>query len=418
MKFLHSGQVLLSPQTMELHNAIMNLRELNGKPVRLQATTQDFTKGVLLRFPLLMPLSIILRHPQVLTAERFSTRDGEPTRQIVITVRGQLPGSLDLGKWGTFYTRPYSKEPLRCFNCQRFGHYKASCTLPTKCGVCAGSHDTQNCIKKHKEGGETTAHCPNCKRSHHAWNKSCTARREIVEGQRASQQQWMNQHRPSLAVSTAQQGRSALAATSTWGGKTNTSTHQQEPPHSSAPEQFPVLGAAAQQPRTNSRPRQRIQAPRYTTRTHTPSSPEQLTITKTDLQDMLQTFASAIVSMMGKEVPAEAIATLTEKVVAKLPTTSQTTPPHRERSQSHHQRAESPEPNPSQQLMPGATPASAAIEREKLALGLMRNQGHQQPRPAQRVTKTQATTKTTQHNKAQTKEPSTRSKSCSGIAAV
>ncbi|MPC66063.1 hypothetical protein E2C01_060206 [Portunus trituberculatus] len=69
---------------------------------------------------------------------------------------------------------------------------------------------------------------------------------------------------------------------------------------------------------------------------------------------------------MGKEVPAEAIATLTEKVVAKLPTTSQTPPPRKERSQSHHQRAQSPEPNPSQQLMPGVTPASGAIEREKL----------------------------------------------------
>ncbi len=187
MRFLHSGQVLLSPPTQDLHDIIVNLRELKGRPIHLQTAQNNTTKGVLLRYPLLMPLSPILKNSLVLAAERFTTRDGEETRQVMITVRGTLPGSLDLGNWGTYYTRPYSKEPLRCFNCQKFGHHRANCTLAAKCGICAGRHDTKKCIQTHKEGGETTAKCPKCDLPHHAWNRKCLARREIVDVQRASQ---------------------------------------------------------------------------------------------------------------------------------------------------------------------------------------------------------------------------------------
>lgn len=32
-------------------------------------------------------------------------------------MKGPFPGTLDLGSWGVFYTRPFSKEPLRCYCC-------------------------------------------------------------------------------------------------------------------------------------------------------------------------------------------------------------------------------------------------------------------------------------------------------------
>ncbi|XP_068204203.1 uncharacterized protein [Palaemon carinicauda] len=65
------------------------------------------------------------------------------------------------------------REPLRCYNCQRFGHHKEECRSPTICGVCSNHHHTQNCIDAHREGIETHARCPNCTGPHHAWNKKC-----------------------------------------------------------------------------------------------------------------------------------------------------------------------------------------------------------------------------------------------------
>ncbi|XP_045105264.1 uncharacterized protein LOC123500673 [Portunus trituberculatus] len=106
MKFLHSGQVLLSPRTQELHDMILQLRELKGKPILLRAASDNSTtKGVLLRYPLLMPISPILKNPLVLSAERLTTRDGEETRQVLITVRGPLPGTLELGNSPTKHYR-------------------------------------------------------------------------------------------------------------------------------------------------------------------------------------------------------------------------------------------------------------------------------------------------------------------------
>lgn len=425
MKFLHSGQVLLFPPTMEVHDDIINLKELKGKPIHLQSSTSNITKGVVLKYHLLMPLSLLQRHPQIISADRLTHREGEPTRQVLITVRGPLPGYVDLGNWGTFYTRPYGKEPLRCFNCQRFGHHKANCTLPTKCGICAGSHETEKCIKMHKEGGTTTAKCPNCHRPHHAWNKSCTARRELVDVQKASQHQWMTRHRPSLATTNGP----ALAATSTWGSQP---AQPHQTPNTTANADFPALGTlgtAAQQPRTGSRPRQRINASRPPTR-----QTEHITLSKQDLQAMFQTFATALVSMLGKQIPSEAITTLSEQVVAEVcKKRSAPQQPPSNRSSSPRPRSQSPALMPAPQTNKGITPASANIAREKAALGITQNRRSvpQQTNPATSPTQTmdmtltltptttltQTTQETQTEKKTCKKHKDRRSKSCSGTAA-
>ncbi|XP_045120329.1 uncharacterized protein LOC123509825 [Portunus trituberculatus] len=98
MKFLHSGQVLLSPPTMALHDAIMSVKNIIGNQITLQSTvSSNVTKGVL-KYPLLMPLSIVQRHPQVLSVERLSLRDGESTRQLL----GRVPlGTVRRTVWHT-----------------------------------------------------------------------------------------------------------------------------------------------------------------------------------------------------------------------------------------------------------------------------------------------------------------------------
>ncbi|KAK8394231.1 hypothetical protein O3P69_006429 [Scylla paramamosain] len=390
MKFLHSGQVLLSPPTMEIHDTIANLKELNGKPIHLQSASHDITKGVLLRYPLLMPLSLVQRHPQVVAAERFTTQDGEPTWQVLITVHTPLPGSLDLENWGVFYTRPYSKEPLRSFNCQRFGHHKRNCTLPAKCGIFARNHDTEWCIKIHKEGGASTVNCPNCRQPHHARNKSCTARKEIVDVQQASQHQWMIRHRPSLANHSGTRQQSALAATSTWGNRTSKPQQQQETQRASSRENFPALGEAAQQPRMGSRPCQRINVTRPAPRTQTPKSHDQLMLSKSDLTEMFQAFATTLISMLAKEVPAEAISTLTETGCQSL------------RKEMYISTAQRPQP-PSPPVLPiahetrrysaaGRNYACLSQHREKLALGLAH---HLQSRSSLPTDKTTTPARTT-----------------------
>ncbi|XP_045105292.1 uncharacterized protein LOC123500718 [Portunus trituberculatus] len=288
-------------------------------------------------------------------------KNGELTRQVAITVDGPLPGFLKLGSWGTFYMRPFSREPLRCFRCQRFGHHRASCTLPSRCGVCAGQHETEECINKHKAGEQTTAKCPNCQQSHHAWNKNCGTRQGLVTTQKEAHKTWMVKHRPSLANSPAFQNGPALAATSTWGGKKMIQPEEEEEALMPPATEFPALGQAAAQPRSGSRPRQRVQMQQSKARQATPPPPQ-----KQELKDMFQTFVTAIVTMIGKQVPQEELAKMADKVVNKL-----AIPPHTQTRPRPTHRPSNPTPTENNK---GATPACAQIEREKTALGITEGQ--------------------------------------------
>ena len=61
--FLTSGQVLLTPPNQEASNYLLQLQEVDGIQMKLRATGQNISKGVLLRYPILMSLTPIERSP-------------------------------------------------------------------------------------------------------------------------------------------------------------------------------------------------------------------------------------------------------------------------------------------------------------------------------------------------------------------
>ncbi|GFW62636.1 uncharacterized protein TNCV_1886831 [Trichonephila clavipes] len=62
--------------------------------------------------------------------------------------------------------RPYIPNPLRCFQCQRFGHSKTVCRGQPTCSRCAEvGHDSANCKAKER--------CVNCKGDHSSFSRSC-----------------------------------------------------------------------------------------------------------------------------------------------------------------------------------------------------------------------------------------------------
>jgi hypothetical protein len=57
-------------------------------------------------------------------------------------------------------------NPLRCFNCQRFGHGKNSCSRPAICAKCSHQgHVDADCMEE--------SHCANCSGPHPAFSKEC-----------------------------------------------------------------------------------------------------------------------------------------------------------------------------------------------------------------------------------------------------
>ena len=98
----------------------------------------------------------------------FAFRDGEkkPTDSLIVTFELQtLPKELTAG-YLRLPVSLYIPQPLRCYQCQKYGHHKTKCQGKTTCQVCSEEgHDTRNCGNK--------AHCRNCGGDHAPSSKAC-----------------------------------------------------------------------------------------------------------------------------------------------------------------------------------------------------------------------------------------------------
>ncbi|KAG7171660.1 putative RNA-directed DNA polymerase from mobile element jockey-like 84 [Homarus americanus] len=161
------GDLILSPQDHNTAKLLSEVTNLNGKTIKIIPLDPEekTTRMVLLRYPLELPVEVIIKHPKVTKAELCVTsRDKAQTRQVLVDIKGTVPEEVDLGNWRTFKLRPFVPEPLRCYKCQIFGHHQSRCHK-----------------NKHKDGTITKAKCTNCGKKHHAWNTLCPERRERMK---------------------------------------------------------------------------------------------------------------------------------------------------------------------------------------------------------------------------------------------
>lgn len=141
------------------------------------------TKAIVMNYPIQQVLDPLQEHKAITSAERcIAGKEKHATRQVMVTFQGPLPDFIDLGAFGKYKIRKYEKEPLRCYKCQRYGHHKTRCTYSVRCGVCSQGHDTNICVRKHKDGEVTHAKCCNCGRNHHVWFPRCLERLNRIRG--------------------------------------------------------------------------------------------------------------------------------------------------------------------------------------------------------------------------------------------
>ena len=88
---------------------------------------------------------------------------------------------------GLFPTAKFVPHPPRCYNCQITGHLARSCKMPTRCGLCAENHDTQQCRNMRKNSPLDQLpplKCVGCQGPHAASDTSCPARRMAIQAHR------------------------------------------------------------------------------------------------------------------------------------------------------------------------------------------------------------------------------------------
>lgn len=71
------------------------------------------------------------------------------------------------------------KQPVRCYNCQEFGHTSGRCHLSAVCSICSGRHTTESCTKKRED--QESRKCNNCGGNHTSSWKGCGVYQEFLE---------------------------------------------------------------------------------------------------------------------------------------------------------------------------------------------------------------------------------------------
>nr|XP_042911592.1 uncharacterized protein LOC122272238 [Parasteatoda tepidariorum] len=152
-----------------------------------------------------------LKEQHVTAVRRIKIRrDGKliPTKHLILTFdTPKLPYSVKLA-WHNCPIRPYVPNPLRCFQCQRFGHSKTSCRSKPICAHCSGfDHSDTSC--------ELPALCSNCNGAHAAYSRNCPkwSQEKEIQSVKVLQNVTFSEARRIVTARTPRPGVSYSAAT-------------------------------------------------------------------------------------------------------------------------------------------------------------------------------------------------------------
>lgn len=174
VKKLRNGTLLVETQTAGQAVKLLSLTELDTIPVCVTQHQQlNYCKGVISCFDLLhVSEEECLQELQsqgVTALKRLTTkRTGtvSPTPALLLTfILPQLPEYVYAGIHRC-KVRPFIPDPLRCYNCQKFGHTSSKCQSGKICPFCGeDAHETSECNRPRK--------CVNCNGDHPAFFRSC-----------------------------------------------------------------------------------------------------------------------------------------------------------------------------------------------------------------------------------------------------
>lgn len=178
VKKLKNGTLLIETnRKTQTENLLKTEKFFNMKVTVTEHKTLNTCKGIIrdrmLKKESEESITEYLKQQGVTACKRFKVKkDGHliDTNTLLLTFNTtSLPKSLKI-----FYriipVEVYVPNPLRCFNCQRFGHHENDCTVPDgsvceKCGMGDFDHSTHAC--------KNTAKCVNCGQNHISKSNVC-----------------------------------------------------------------------------------------------------------------------------------------------------------------------------------------------------------------------------------------------------
>ncbi|GFT54618.1 uncharacterized protein TNCV_344961 [Trichonephila clavipes] len=171
---MRSGDLFLEVSSSNQATALMKLQKLAHLDITVAPhSTLNFSRGVISPADFLNvsteEIKENMKAQKVCDVRRITIRrDGQVlnTKHLILTFSTpDLPQTVKMA-YIRCPVRPYIPNPLRCFQCQRYGHSKNVCRGQPTCPRCGESgHDSADCTKKEQ--------CLNCKGEHPAYSRSC-----------------------------------------------------------------------------------------------------------------------------------------------------------------------------------------------------------------------------------------------------
>ncbi|GFW17467.1 uncharacterized protein TNCV_1393121 [Trichonephila clavipes] len=171
---MRSGDLFLEVSSSNQATALIKLKKLAHLDLTVAPhNTLNFSRGVISPADFLNvsteEIKENMKAQKVCDVRRITIRrDGQVlnTKHLILTFSTpDLPQTVKMA-YIRCPVRPYIPNPLRCFQCQRYGHSKNVCRGQPTCPRCGESgHDSADCKKKEQ--------CLNCKGEHPAYSRSC-----------------------------------------------------------------------------------------------------------------------------------------------------------------------------------------------------------------------------------------------------
>ena len=176
---LRSGLLLVEVDQKQLYDRLMTTKKLDDIPVIIEEHTGlNTSKGIVFCDSEAIgkmsndEIKSEMESQNVTEVYRvIQKREGEEDREtnmyILTFSTPTLPKEVKMG-YIKLNVKLYIPNPRRCFNCQRYGHGKNTCTHETVCALCGESG--------HEYGAEVCSQqkkCYHCEQEHETTSKEC-----------------------------------------------------------------------------------------------------------------------------------------------------------------------------------------------------------------------------------------------------